>query len=74
MKNYAFWQKIFGPLVRLAERKLFFPPLATTPLKLNNVTRKKLGLSCAKLRNVELKIKDNIILGLNENMGEKHEG
>ena len=26
-KNHAFWQKIFGHLVRLAERKLFFPPL-----------------------------------------------
>ena len=33
----------------------------------------KLGLSCAKLRIVELKIEDNKILGLNENWGEKHE-
>ena len=34
----------------------------------------KLGLSCAKLRNVELKIKDNKIVGLNENWVAKHEG
>ena len=27
-KITRFWQKIFGPLVRLAERKLFFPPLS----------------------------------------------
>ena len=33
----------------------------------------KLGLSCTKLRIVELKIEDNKILGLKENWGEKHE-
>ena len=33
----------------------------------------KLGLSCAKLRIVELKIEDNKILRLNENWSEKHE-
>ena len=33
----------------------------------------KLGLSCAKLRIVELKIEDNKILRLNENWIEKHE-
>ena len=32
----------------------------------------KLGLSCAKLRIVELKIEDNKMLGLNENFGEIH--
>ena len=32
----------------------------------------KLGLSCAKLRIVELKIEDNKMLGLNANWGEKH--
>ena len=32
----------------------------------------KLGLSCAKLRIVGLKIEDNKMLGLNENWGEKH--
>ena len=34
--------------------------------------RNKLGLSCAKLRIVELKIEDNKMWGLNKNWVEKH--
>ena len=34
----------------------------------------KLGLSCAKLRIVELKIEDNKILGVNKNLGGENEG
>ena len=32
----------------------------------------KLGLNYAKIRIVEVKIVDNKLLGLNENLGEKH--
>ena len=32
------------------------------------------GLSCAKLRIVELKIEDNKILGVNKNLGGENEG
>ena len=39
---------------------------------IHEIRTNKLGLSCAKLRIVELKIEDNKMLGLNENWDEKH--
>ena len=56
------------------ESNSVFPTELVLSLALySSVMNNKLGLSCVKLRIVELKMEDNIIFGLNENWGEKHE-
>ena len=60
----VFWEQHWLQLFNHGERKLH--SIWINKLDLNNKLN-KLGLSCAKLRIVELKIDENKILGLNEN-------